>query len=339
MREQLTGLDVVNKTPTATRAAIVRALVERNSIRATARLAGTAKATILKLLVELGEFCSVYQNHALTKLPTKRVDLDEIWAFVGAKAKNATKATQGDIWTFTALDAGNKLMISWLVGRRMGDDARIFMADVASRLAHRVQITRRPQHVSRRGRIRVQVEPGRLRLDREGVRPAFGCCVSAQLQPRRLHWRAQGMGDGQPRHGSRVHVLRRAGEPHDPHGAAPIYAAHQCLFKEGRESRPLGFALLHALQLLPRPPDADQSERRNQDNASDGGWPDRPRLDGRGTHRTDGREPSATFKLTRHPPVRRAAVAEGMSHQRLAADLPTGAYRTLPGPALRSPHR
>jgi len=131
----------MNTSSVATRAAIVRALAEGNSIRATACLTNTSKATVLKLLVELGEFCSMYQDYVLTNLPTKRLEIDEIWAFVGAKAKNAKKDSQGDIWTFTALDADSKLMVSWLVGQRQRSDARTFMADVASRLANRVQIT------------------------------------------------------------------------------------------------------------------------------------------------------------------------------------------------------
>jgi len=121
----------MNVLTTETRAAIVRALVEGNSVRATARLTGTAKATVLKLLVELGEFCSIYQDHTLRDLPCRRVEADEIWAFCGAKQKNATKEGQGDIWTFTAIDADSKLMVSWLVGQRTGDNAHRFMADVA----------------------------------------------------------------------------------------------------------------------------------------------------------------------------------------------------------------
>jgi IS1 family transposase len=131
----------MNVLPLPKRAAIVRSLVEGNSIRATARLTDTSKATVLKLLVELGEFCSIYQDYRLRNLPTKRVEVDEIWAFVGAKARNATKDGHGDIWTFTALDADSKLMISWLVGQRRAPDARAFMEDVAGRLANRVQIT------------------------------------------------------------------------------------------------------------------------------------------------------------------------------------------------------
>jgi len=123
------------------RVAIVRALVEGNSIRATARLTNSAKATVLKLLVEIGEFCSVYQDHALRGLKTTRVEADEIWAFVGAKQKNATKGGQGDIWTYTAIDADSKLMISWLVGARNSANTQAFMVDVAERLGNRVQLT------------------------------------------------------------------------------------------------------------------------------------------------------------------------------------------------------
>jgi IS1 family transposase len=131
----------MNVISDARRAGIIRCLVEGNSIRATTRLTGAAKATVLKLLVELGEFCSIYQDHVLTNLKTTRLEIDEIWAFVGAKAKNAKNADQGDIWTFTALDADSKLMVSWLVGRRTTPTACDFLEDVESRLANRVQIS------------------------------------------------------------------------------------------------------------------------------------------------------------------------------------------------------
>ncbi len=131
----------MNTLTTERRAAIVRALCEGNSVRATARLTGAAKATVLKLLVDLGEFCSIYQHHVLTKLPCVRIEADEIWAFVGAKQRNATNRSHGDLWTFTAIDAESKLMLSWLVGERTPQNAYAFMQDVAGRLANRVQLT------------------------------------------------------------------------------------------------------------------------------------------------------------------------------------------------------
>ena len=131
----------MNKLNDAKRADIIRALCEGNSVRATTRLTGAAKATVLKLLVEVGAFCETYQDVVIRNLKTKRVEADEIWAFVGAKAKNATSAAQGDIWTYTALDADSKLMISWLVGPRNSANTHGFIGDVAERLGNRVQLT------------------------------------------------------------------------------------------------------------------------------------------------------------------------------------------------------
>lgn len=131
----------MNQLSVEQRAAIVRGLVEGSSIRSVARMTGTSKNTVLRLLVDLGEFCSIYQDHMLRNLTCKRVEADEIWSFCGAKAKNATKAGQGDIWTFTAICADSKLAVSWLVGPRTPETAQSFMQDVAHRLANRVQLT------------------------------------------------------------------------------------------------------------------------------------------------------------------------------------------------------
>jgi IS1 family transposase len=123
------------------RATILRALVDGASVRAVSRMTGASKNTVLRLLAEVGEFCSVYQDHTLVNLPCTRIEADEIWSFVGAKQKNATSDGQGDIWTFTAICADTKLMVSWLVGSRSYESANIFMGDLASRLSNRVQIT------------------------------------------------------------------------------------------------------------------------------------------------------------------------------------------------------
>jgi IS1 family transposase len=86
-------------------------------------------------------FCAIYQDHVLTDLPCVRIEADEIWSFVGAKEANKTRADQGDIWTFTAMCADTKLMISWLVGSRYGENCQNFMRDLASRLSNRPQIS------------------------------------------------------------------------------------------------------------------------------------------------------------------------------------------------------
>ena len=133
----------MNQLSLERRAAIVRALVEGNSIRATCRMTGTAKNTVIKLLVDLGEMCSVYQHHTLRGLAAKRIQCDEIWSFVGAKARAVKHGAKGDgdVFTWTALDADTKLMISWLVGRRDQGAARAFMNDLASRVVGRPQLT------------------------------------------------------------------------------------------------------------------------------------------------------------------------------------------------------
>lgn len=136
----------MNKLSTEKRSEIVRALVEGCSIRSIVRMTGASKNTITKLLVEIGKACSEYQDKALRSLPCKRLQLDEIWSFVYAKAKNVPAERKGefgvgDVWTWTAIDADSKLVPSWFVGTRDGESATAFVNDLASRLADRVQIT------------------------------------------------------------------------------------------------------------------------------------------------------------------------------------------------------
>src|SRR6266545_4702819 len=128
------------------RAAIISALVEGNSIRATCRMVNVSKNTVIRLLMDLGSACAAYQFDALKNLPSKRVQVDEIWSFVYAKAKNVPEERRGefgvgDVWTFTAIDAESKLCISWMLGTRDTGTATEFMQDVAGRLSHRIQLS------------------------------------------------------------------------------------------------------------------------------------------------------------------------------------------------------
>src|SRR3954469_20329886 len=122
----------MNRLSTADRARVVAVLVEGNSLRATARITGVARMTIEKLLRDLGAACTRHHDATVRGLKTQRVQADEIWSFVGAKEKNATPeqkaAGWGDVWTWTALDADSKLMISWLIGERNYSAANAFMA-------------------------------------------------------------------------------------------------------------------------------------------------------------------------------------------------------------------
>lgn len=133
----------MNKLNTAKRSAILACLVEGNSIRSTVRMTGTAKNTVLKLVVDAGTACAHYLHENVRNVTAKRVQCDEIWSFVGMKAKNVPDEQKGvgDVWTWTAMDADAKLLISYLVGARDGEHATAFIADVAGRLANRVQLT------------------------------------------------------------------------------------------------------------------------------------------------------------------------------------------------------
>lgn len=126
------------------RAQVVRLLIEGNSIRSTVRITGVAKNTIVKLLMELGCACAEYHNRHVLGLKVRRMQCDEIWSFVGAKAKNTSAEKKaegwGDVWTWTGIDADTKLCISYLVGGRDGGWAHDFMEDCAKRIKNRVQI-------------------------------------------------------------------------------------------------------------------------------------------------------------------------------------------------------
>lgn len=134
----------MNRLSTERRAQIVGCLVEGMSIRATVRATGAAKNTVSKLLLDLGNACSDYQDRTLRNLTSKRIQCDEIWAFVGAKAKNVRPDhphDYGDVWTWVAIDGDTKLVPTWLVGERQAIDAYAFMQDLAGRLTHRIQLT------------------------------------------------------------------------------------------------------------------------------------------------------------------------------------------------------
>jgi IS1 family transposase len=132
---------MMNRLTTERRTRIIHALVEGAAVRATARTVGVSKTTVLKLLVDAGELCAIYQDHKLRNLPCRKIEADEIWCFVGAKARHAKTPGFGDIWTFTAICAETKLMVSWHVGQRDAENCEGFMRDLASRLANRVQLT------------------------------------------------------------------------------------------------------------------------------------------------------------------------------------------------------
>ncbi len=138
----------MNRLSTDRQAAIAAALVEGNSIRATCRMTGAAKGTVLKLLRDLGMACMDYHDTHVRNVRSRRVQCDEIWSFCYAKSKTALNRQRlqgapgvGDVWTWVALDADSKFAISYLVGGRSARWANAFMDDLAYRLDSRVQLT------------------------------------------------------------------------------------------------------------------------------------------------------------------------------------------------------
>jgi IS1 family transposase len=136
----------MNKLDRQARVQILHMLCEGTSIRAITRVTGVSKNTVVKLLVDAGHVCAEYQDRAFRNLRCRRVQVDEIWSFVYAKAKNVPTATAapegaGSVWTWTAIDADTKLVLSWLVGGRDAEYAAAFINDVSERIANRIQLT------------------------------------------------------------------------------------------------------------------------------------------------------------------------------------------------------
>jgi IS1 family transposase len=160
----------MNRLPLARRAALLGLLVEGNSLRAATRLADVSINTVTKLLVEVGAGCAKYHDEYVRGIRSQRVQCDEIWSFVYAKAKNVPEDKKGifgygDVWTWTAIDADSKLMLSFRLGPRDAATASAFVNDLASRLKNRIQLT-----------------SDGLKLYLDGVEDAFGGDVDyAQL--------------------------------------------------------------------------------------------------------------------------------------------------------------
>jgi IS1 family transposase len=134
----------MNKLPIQKRVQIINLLVEGNSLRACSRIADVSINTVTKLLVSVGAACEAFHNQTVVGLSSKKIQADEIWSFAYSKAKNVPVGMEdkaGDVWTWTAIDADSKLIVSWFVGQRNQESGTTFMLDLASRLTNRVQLT------------------------------------------------------------------------------------------------------------------------------------------------------------------------------------------------------
>jgi IS1 family transposase len=136
----------MNKLSTTERARILHLLCEGMSIRAITRTEKVGKNTVIRLMIDAGKACVAYHDKHVRNLKSKRIQVDEVWSFIYAKQKNVADAKSapdgaGDAWTWTAIDAQSKLLVSYFVGGRDGDCAAWFISDLAARLANRVQLT------------------------------------------------------------------------------------------------------------------------------------------------------------------------------------------------------
>ncbi len=203
----------MNRLSPAKRKAVVACLVEGNSIRSTVRMTGVAKATVMKLLLDLGTVCSVYQDATLRDLPCERVQCDEIWSFVYAKQKNVPEHKRdeaGDVWTWVSLDSDTKLVPSFHIGPRDLRSATYFMSDLASRLRNRVQLTtdgHRPYLLAVQGAFAGEIDYAQLvkiygsDQSRKAER-RYSPAVCLDAIPQRVS------GDPDPEHISTSHVER-----------------------------------------------------------------------------------------------------------------------------------
>jgi IS1 family transposase len=135
----------MNRTPLARRTQIINCLVEGNSIRSTERMTSTHRDTIMRLLVQVGDGCAKLMDEKMRDLDCHRIQVDEIWAYVGKKQRQVTpsddRSKVGDQWTFVALDAETKIVPAYRIGKRDLPTATAFMHDLAGRLSNRVQIS------------------------------------------------------------------------------------------------------------------------------------------------------------------------------------------------------
>jgi IS1 family transposase len=136
----------MNKLPVATRVQILSMLVEGSSLRSISRIVGVSINTVTKLLVDAGRTCAEFHDRNVRKVEPKHLQCDEIWNFCYSKKKNLPTAKAapegaGDVWTWTAIDAESKLMVSWLMGSRDSNCAYQFLRDLRTRVAGRPQIT------------------------------------------------------------------------------------------------------------------------------------------------------------------------------------------------------
>src|SRR5260370_38129511 len=135
----------MHRVPLARQVQIINCLVEGNSIRSTERMTGTHRDTICRLSVDVGDGCAKLMDEQMRELSCRRIEVDEIWAYVGKKQRHLTQDDDprrvGDQYTFVALDPETKIVPAYRVGKRDLPNATAFIADLSERLANRIQLS------------------------------------------------------------------------------------------------------------------------------------------------------------------------------------------------------
>lgn len=135
----------MNKLDMDRQVQIISALVEGNSIRSVERMTGVHRDTIMRLAVRVGDGCDRLMDRMMRGLTCEKLQLDEIWAYIGMKQKTARALNKtdefGDLYTFVAIDADTKLVPTFHVGKRTWNDTQIFVDDLRQRIVNRPQIS------------------------------------------------------------------------------------------------------------------------------------------------------------------------------------------------------
>src|ERR1017187_5731057 len=188
----------MNRLTNQSRTQVISCLIEGCSIRATVRMTGVAKKTVLRVLVEVGEICADYQDRVFHNLRSRRLQLDEMWSWIYCKEKNRTEEIArmnpdaGDVWLWVAVDADTKLVPSWRLGQRDLATAKDFVNDLASRLSKRVQIIsdgHRPYLEAIEGAFGSEVDYSQLHKiygatsDEEARRYSPARCIGCEMKP------------------------------------------------------------------------------------------------------------------------------------------------------------
>jgi hypothetical protein len=237
----------MNRVPLSRRIQVINCLVEGNSIRSTERMTGTHRDTICRLLVEVGDGCATLMDEQMRELPCRRIEVDEIWAYVGKKQRHLTPEDDprrvGDQYTFVALDPESKLVPVYRVGKRDLPTATAFITDLSERLANRFNFHRmhsrltskRPSEPS----AQMSITAKWLNFTRLSQWGAGGIarCRCATLRDRR-----------QSRPSAYLDKPDRETELDDANEHAAVHTADKCVQQEGREPSGRSVAPLCALQ-------------------------------------------------------------------------------------------